>query len=396
MKQTPPGWHREACLDLSRAALGTARRPHRTPPRPGDPFFRFLCTRPHAPRTHERNRRPHARRGPARGSRPDPPRAVEPGARPGTPALTRPLAPKGGSAVRPPPSASAWLLAARLKTLPAAAAPVFIGTGLAALRGVLAPLPALAALVGALLIQVATNLANDYYDFLKGADTEARVGPVRVTQAGLISPDAVKRGMLATLAAALLVGTYLVWVGGWPIVVIGLASLVCAVAYTGGPFPLAYHGLGDLFVFVFFGLVAVSGTYYVQGGVWAPEALLAGVGVGALSTAILVVNNLRDIDTDALAGKRTLAVRLGRRGSQAEYLVLVAAAGIAPALGVVLFGWPAPALAASVLVAALTVRPARRVLGFTQPRELLPALAETARAVAVYGVVLGVALALGS
>src|SRR6185503_15872793 len=160
-----------------------------------------------------------------------------------------------------------------------------------------APLPALAALAGALLIQIATNLANDYFDFVKGADTSARVGPVRVTQAGLLSPDAVKRGMIVALVAALLVGIYLVSVGGWPIVVIGLASLACAVGYTAGPFPLAYLGLGDLFVFVFFGLVAVSGTYYVQALDFSAESFLAGAAVGALSTAILVVNNLRDRTT---------------------------------------------------------------------------------------------------
>jgi 1,4-dihydroxy-2-naphthoate octaprenyltransferase len=271
---------------------------------------------------------------------------------------------------------------------------VIIGAGLAAYRGVFAPLPALAALVGALLIQIATNLANDYYDFLKGADTTARVGPVRVTQAGLIEPASVKRGMLLALAASLAVGVYLVWVGGWPIVAIGLTSLACAVAYTGGPFPLAYHGLGDLFVFVFFGLVAVSGTYYVQALAFPAEAFWAGAGVGALSTAILVVNNLRDIATDAAVGKRTLAVRIGDRGSQLEYLALLCVAAVVPALGVLWFGWPLPALGAS-LALALAAAPLRRVLSFREPRDLLPALGQTARLVALYGLVLGGALALG-
>src|SRR5690606_6869307 len=156
----------------------------------------------------------------------------------------------------------------------------------------------------------------------------------------LIAPEAVKRGMLVTLGLALAVGVYLVMVGGWPIVLIGLLSLACAVAYTGGPFPLAYHGLGDVFVFLFFGLVAVSGTYYVQALSFPAEAFWAGAGVGALSTAILVVNNLRDRETDAGAGKRTLAVRIGLRASQVQYVLLLGLAAAVPALGIPLFGWP--------------------------------------------------------
>jgi 1,4-dihydroxy-2-naphthoate octaprenyltransferase len=215
------------------------------------------------------------------------------------------------------------LLAARPKTLVAAAAPVVVGAGLAAHDATFAALPALAALAGALLIQIGTNLANDYYDFVRGADTADRVGPARVTQAGLLAPDAVRRAMVLVLVAAMLPGAYLVSIAGWPIVWIGLVSIACAVLYTGGPAPLAYHGLGDVFVFVFFGLVAVGGTYYVQAGTWPVDVWLAGAGVGALSTAVLVVNNLRDIETDARAGKRTLAVRLGRGGTQMEYVLLL-------------------------------------------------------------------------
>lgn len=287
-----------------------------------------------------------------------------------------------------------WLMAARPRTLPAAAAPVLIGTGLAAHHGAFRLLPAAAALVGALLIQVATNLANDYYDFMRGSDTHERVGPTRVTQAGLLPPDTVRRGMLAMLGAAFLVGVYLVWVGGWPIAVVGLASLACAVAYTGGPFPLAYHGLGDVFVFVFFGLVAVGGTFWVQALRLPPGALWAGAGVGALSTAILVVNNLRDVKTDAAAGKRTLAVRLGRRGTQTEYVALLVLGLAAPVVGVGAFGWPAAVLVTPG-VALLAVAPLRRVLTFRAPADLLPALAETARVVALYGLVLGGTLAWG-
>ncbi len=288
----------------------------------------------------------------------------------------------------------AWILAARPKTLTAAVAPVLVGTGLAAHDEALVILPAAAALVGAVLIQIGTNFANDYYDFVRGADTEDRVGPVRVTQAGLLPADSVRRGMVAVLGAAMLVGAYLVWVAGWPIVWIGLTSVACAVLYTGGPFPLAYHGLGDVFVFVFFGLVAVGGTYYVQALTWPADALLAGTALGALNAAILVVNNLRDIETDARAGKRTLAVRLGPTGTKVEYGVLLLLAGAVPPVGILAFDWPLAALAA-LLVAPLCWSPARAVVGHADPRELVPALGDTARVVALYGVLLALALGLG-
>ena len=288
----------------------------------------------------------------------------------------------------------AWILAARPKTLTAALAPVVTGTGLAAFHGVFAPLPALAALIGAVFIQIGTNFANDYYDFVRGGDTDARVGPIRVTQAGILPPATVKRGMYAVLGAALFVGVYLVWVAGWPIVWIGLSSVACAVFYTGGPFPLAYHGLGDVFVFVFFGLVAVSGTFFVQGLYWPPDVWIAGAALGTLNTAILVVNNLRDIDTDTVAGKRTLAVRLGATGTKIEYVLMLLVAVLAPVIGWRVYEWPVATLAA-LLVAPLAVAPLKKVLGFADPRELLPALGETARIVAIYGVLLGAGLAFG-
>jgi len=290
--------------------------------------------------------------------------------------------------------AQAWVLAARPKTLTAATAPVLAGVGVAAHHGVFQAMPALAALLGAILIQIATNLANDYYDHVRGGDTEDRVGPVRVTQAGLIPPETVKRGMYATLAAALVVGAYLVFVGGWPIVLIGLSSLALAVLYTGGPFPLAYHGLGDVFVFVFFGLVAVSGTYYVQGLSWPADALVAGVAMGGLTTSILVVNNLRDIETDARVGKRTLAVRLGPTGTKIEYVSMLLLALAAPVIGVVRSGWPAAVLAV-LLVVPLCIAPVRTVLTFEDPRELLPALGQTSRVVALYGILMALGLSFG-
>jgi 1,4-dihydroxy-2-naphthoate polyprenyltransferase len=223
-----------------------------------------------------------------------------------------------------------WLLAARPATLPAAVVPVLVGSAVGAAQGQFRPTTFVAVLVAALLIQIGTNLANDYFDFRKGADTGTRLGPVRVTQGGLLPADAVWRGSLVAFALAGLVGLYLVAVGGWPIVVIGLLSISAGVLYTGGPWPLGYHGLGDLFAFVFFGVVAVTGTAYLYTHVFGRDAFWVSMPVALLVTAILVVNNLRDIDTDRAVGKRTLAVRIGRRGTRLEYLLLVAGAFLVP------------------------------------------------------------------
>ena len=291
----------------------------------------------------------------------------------------------------------AWLLASRPRTLTAAAAPVVLGTGLAMGAGGLRVFPALAALVGAFLIQIGTNLANDYYDFLRGGDTEERVGPMRVTQAGIIPPRTVRNAAFGALSLAFCVGLYLVWVGGWPIVLIGIASLFCAIAYTGGPFPLAYHGLGDLFVFVFFGLVAVGGSYWVQALDFGPEVLLAGAGMGAMATAILVVNNLRDIKTDAVAGKRTLAVRIGPAWTKVEFLLLVAFAIAVPILGFSLFSWTPWAFMALHALIPLA-KPVKAVVTYRladDPRVLIPALGGTAMGAGLFGLILGAALALG-
>jgi len=295
---------------------------------------------------------------------------------------------------QPKVAPSPWILAIRPKTLPAAAAPVLVGVALAVNLGGFQPLPALAALAGALLIQIATNLANDYFDFMKGADTEERVGPVRVTQAGLISPGAVRAAMLLTLLGALLVGVYLVRVAGPPILWVGLVSLICAVAYTGGPFPLAYHGLGDVFVFVFFGLVAVSGTVYVQMLEWLPQAIWAGAGVGAVSTSLLVVNNLRDIETDRRAGKRTLAVRLGVSGTQVQYTLLWAFAVAVPIVGVGLFAWPSGVMLA-VLGLVVAGGAMRLVWTKGEPGEVAKALPMTAAGLMVYSLGLAAGLMLG-
>jgi 1,4-dihydroxy-2-naphthoate polyprenyltransferase len=219
---------------------------------------------------------------------------------------------------------TAWWDAARPRTLPAAIVPVVVGLALAARTHAIDVRIAALTLLAAVLIQIGTNLANDYYDFVAGADTSERLGPTRITQAGLAAPDAVWRAAMLVLLAAALAGAGLVAAGGWPIALVGIASLLAAVGYTAGPWPLAYHGLGDLFVFVFFGVVAVNGTVYLQTGEVTALSLLASVPVGCLATAILVVNNLRDLRTDARAGKRTLAVRIGEERTRLQYRVLVA------------------------------------------------------------------------
>ena len=225
-----------------------------------------------------------------------------------------------------PGSFQAWVMAMRPQTLPVSMGPVLVGTSVAFVEGEVQVAAALAAALGALLLQIGSNFANDVFDFEKGADTEDRIGPPRATQLGLLSPAALKWGMVVVFALAILVGLYLSFVAGPVIVVVGLVSIAAAVAYTGGPWPLGYHGLGDVAVFVFFGLVAVVGTAFVQLGSVPGLAWVAAVPVGALATAILVVNNLRDIDLDERAGKRTLATRLGRTGTRVEWLGLVAGA----------------------------------------------------------------------
>ena len=226
----------------------------------------------------------------------------------------------------------AWLIAIRPRTLPAAVSPVLLGTALAVSDGVFTPLPAVAALVGALLIQMGANLANDYFDYVKGADIPERKGPKRVAQSGLITLPRLRLGIAVTFALAALVGAYLIFVGGWPILLIGLASLLSSLAYTGGPFPIGYHGLGDLFVFLFFGVAAVCGTYYVQALSISPMVIAASIPVGSLTVAILVINNLRDIETDRQTGKRTLAVMIGPDATRLEYVLLRASAYVVSTL----------------------------------------------------------------
>ena len=216
-----------------------------------------------------------------------------------------------------------WFLAIRPKTLSAAISPVILGCALAYHDGSFHLLICFMTLLAAVLIQIGANFANDVFDFEKGSDREDRLGPTRLTQSGLISAAKMKKAMWIAFALAICVGFYLALIGGWPIVIIGLASIAAGIAYTGGPYPLGYHGFGDVFVFIFFGLIAVPGTYYLQSGTINELSLYMGVVIGMLSTAILVVNNLRDKDTDKLSGKKTLAVRFGNKFSKIEYGTLM-------------------------------------------------------------------------
>ena len=287
-----------------------------------------------------------------------------------------------------PSTLKVWLLACRPATLLAGVTPVVVGAALALANGVFQLGPALGALLGATFIQIGTNLANDYYDFKKGADTDARLGPARAAQKGWLSPREVATGTAVALGLAFLTGLYLVSVAGWPILALGLVSIALAVGYTGGPYPLAYHGLGDLFVLVFFGYAAVAGTYYVQALTVAPEVWLAATPVGALATAILVVNNLRDRFTDAEANKRTLAVRFGATAARIEYSVLFAVAYAAPMMAVSL-GWGGLGWLLPLLSLPLAMRQVRAVWQ-TDGAALNPHLGATARLELLVGALLAI------
>lgn len=231
-----------------------------------------------------------------------------------------------------PSTLQKWIIAARPRTLPASLAPVIVGAALAAADRSFKPGPALAAALIALLLQIGANFANDVFDFRKGADTSERLGPVRVTLSGLLTQKQVLTGMWVVFGTAGLLGIYLAVQAGWILILVGALAILSAIAYTGGPYPLGYNGLGEVFVFIFFGLVAVNGTYYVQAGRLTAASLMASAAVGLLTVNILVVNNLRDIVTDRASGKRTLAVRFGEAWTRREYAVLLAAAYVIPLL----------------------------------------------------------------
>jgi len=285
---------------------------------------------------------------------------------------------------------SAWKLAIRPRTLPAAAAGVMMGSALAWRDGFFRLDATLACLFTALLLQIGSNLANDVFDFERGTDTPERLGPVRVTQAGLLTPSQVKKGMVIVFALGALFGSYLAWLGGWPIIILGLAAILSAIAYTGGPFPLGYYGLGDLFVFIFFGLASVAGTYYVQAGFVSTAAWWMAVPPGLLITAILVVNNLRDLENDRKAGKHTLAVVLGERGTKTQYLICMLVAYLVLPLCAWLGAVPWSSLLAWLSL-PLAARSARVV--FTQKgRPLNAALAGTGQTALLFSILFCVGL----
>ena len=269
-----------------------------------------------------------------------------------------------------------WLMAARIRTLPAAIAPVLVGTALAGWQHIFHPLRFVAALVGAIFIQVGTNLSNDYSDARRGADAEDRLGPVRVTAGGLVPPSQVLVATYVSFGVAVLAGVYLVIVAGWQLLLVGGASILAGVLYTGGPKPYGYEGLGELFVFLFFGIVAVAGSYFVQVKHLDWKAFALAVPVGLLASAILVVNNFRDIDSDRRAGNRTLAVRLGRDKTRTMFAVIVYVAFLlAPVTWV--FGPMKPWLLLPWLTLPLAAQIVREVRNRTDGPSLNQALAHT-------------------
>ncbi len=290
------------------------------------------------------------------------------------------------------PTARLWLVAARPRTLPAAIAPVLVGTALAISEDQFRALAFVAALIGSIFIQIGTNLSNDLSDARRGADTEDRLGPVRVTAGGLMPPRRVLIGTYVAFGVAVACGIYLTAEAGWEILVIGIASIVAGVLYTGGPRPYGYEGLGEVFVFLFFGVVAVTGSYFVQTEEVRWEALVLSVPVGLLASAILVVNNVRDVDTDRRAGKRTLAVKLGRLAAVRLFAVMVVGALIVPVGLAVAKGWPwvLLPLASAPLAPSLL-----RTVGTRRDGPALNgALADTGRLLAVFSLLLAAGLVL--
>ena len=286
------------------------------------------------------------------------------------------------------------MLAVRPATLTAAAVPVAVGAACAQAAGGFRLLPTLGALMGALWIQIGTNFANDVFDYEKGADTDDRVGPTRAVASGLLTAGQMRRGMWIAFGIAILFGLYMAWVGGWPIVVIGLVSIASGIAYTGGPYPLGYHGLGDLFVMIFFGFVAVCGTVWLNLLALTDLAWWASVPPGALATAILVVNNVRDVETDVRAGKRTLAVRFGRRAGVAEYVLLLASAYLVP-VALVLLGLSGLSVLLPLLTLPIAVILTRKLIDL-RGTELNPVLASTAKLLLLHGALFAAGLVLGA
>ncbi len=300
-------------------------------------------------------------------------------------AAAREPPPFPGAGIRPG-SIQAWVLAARVRTLPVGAAPVLVGSAVAWASGAFDLPAALAALAGSLFIQIGANFANDLFDFQKGADTAGRLGPLRASQAGLLSERQVKAGVAVSFTLACMAGVYLITAGGWPILAVGVLSILSALAYTGGPWPFGYKGLGDLFVFIFFGPVAVCGTYFAQAGSISNAALYSSIPCGFLATAVLAVNNIRDMEADERAGKRTLPVRFGLSFGRGEYAALVGGAFLAT-VGLALAA-KRPWLLLPLALFPESLSLSRAVLRAEPSPALNPLLARTARLLLLYSVLI--------
>ncbi len=287
-----------------------------------------------------------------------------------------------------------WVEAARPKTLAAAFTPVLVGAGISWYDQALSVTSTSVALLCAFLIQIGTNFANDYFDFVKGADTDERIGFTRATAAGLISPKAMLNATIISMSLAFLFGLYLVWIGGWVILAIGLLSLLFGVLYTGGPYPLGYNGLGDIFVFIFFGIVAVMGTYYVNALEWSEASFWASLSVGALCTNILVINNLRDVEQDAKVGKRTLGVMFGETALKWEYTFMILLAYAIPPHFYVQLNYSIWVFL-PFLVLPIAIMHAYKVWTETDKRNLNSLLENTARFMALFGLLFTLGIVIG-
>lgn len=289
---------------------------------------------------------------------------------------------------------NAWVLASRPATLPAAAAPVVVGSSLAGASGVFRWDAMIVILFAALAIQVGVNFANDLADAEKGADTEARIGPTRAVATGLLSATEMKRGIMVAFVLAAVAGIYLIWLAGWVILAIGVVSIIAALGYTNGPIPYGYYGLGELFVFIFFGLVATVGTRYVYDQTAPADAWVGGIAIGLLAAAILVANNVRDSDTDRISGKRTLAVIVGRTPARWLYAATVLGSFAVIAAAVLVDTLPAWSLL-TLLALPLTISPIRTIFTETAGPPLIGVLKSTARLQLVFAALfaLGVLIA---
>ena len=284
---------------------------------------------------------------------------------------------------------SLWFKSTRPRTLPAAAAPVIIGIALAFYENKINLFIAIFTLMAALLIQIGTNFANDYFDFIKGTDTDKRIGPVRLIQAGLIKKNEMLAAFIIAFIAASVLGVFLVIRGGYPVLLVGIFAIIFGILYTAGPAPLGYIGLGDIFVFIFFGLISVTGTYYLQTLKINPVVLIASLAPGFLSVAILTANNIRDIKTDKEAGKRTLIVRFGYNFGLFEYLFCIIAAHLIPVILVLITKSHYFSLI-SVLTVIMAVKPVKIILSRPEPRYLIPVLGKTGQILLIFSILFSI------